>query len=49
MLSQVGVPALGSNPSSTFQQIEIDIPDLETQKKVVKLYRLFADEDKNKC
>ena len=31
--SQVGVPAL-ARPSSTF---EIEIPDLETQKKVVKL------------
>ena len=34
--SQVGVPAL-ARPSSTFQKIEIGIPDLETQKKVVKL------------
>ena len=34
--SQVGVPAL-ARPSSTFQKIEIEIPDLETQKKVVKL------------
>lgn len=34
--SQVGVPAL-ARPSSAFQKIEIEIPDLETQKKVVKL------------
>ena len=34
--SQVGVPAL-ARPSSTFQEIEIEIPDLETQRKVVKL------------
>lgn len=34
--SQVGVPAL-ARPSSTFQKIEIEIPDLETQRKVVKL------------
>lgn len=34
--SQVGVPAL-ARPSSTFQKIEIEIPDLETQKKVVRL------------
>lgn len=34
--SQVGVPAL-ARPSSTFQKIEIEIPDLEIQKKVVKL------------
>ena len=34
--SQVGVPAL-ARPSSTFQKIEIEIPDIETQKKVVKL------------
>ena len=34
--SQVGVPAL-ARPSSTFQKIKIELPDLETQKKVVKL------------
>lgn len=34
--SQVGVPAL-ARPSSTFQKIEIELPDIETQKKVVKL------------
>ena len=34
--SQVGVPAL-ARPSSTFQKIEMELPDLETQKKVVKL------------
>ena len=34
--SQVGVPDL-ARPSSTFQKIEIELPDIETQKKVVKL------------
>ena len=34
--SQVGVPALG-RPSSTFQRIEVEIPNLETQEKVVKI------------
>lgn len=32
--SQVGVPAL-ARPSSTFQKIEIDLPDIETQKKAI--------------
>ena len=31
--SQVGVPAL-ARPSSTFQQIEVEIPDIETQKRI---------------
>ena len=34
--SQVGVPAL-ARPSSTFQQIKISLPDLKTQKQVVKI------------
>lgn len=34
--SQVGVPAL-ARPSSTFQQIKIEIPDIDTQKRVVKI------------
>lgn len=34
--SQVGVPAL-ARPSSTFQQIEIEIPDIDTQKRVVAI------------
>lgn len=34
--SQVGVPAL-ARPSTTFQQIEIEVPELSTQKKIVKL------------
>lgn len=33
--SQVGVPAL-ARPSSTFQKIEVDLPDLEIQRQVVK-------------
>ena len=38
--SQVGVPAL-ARPSSTFQQIEVELPDIETQKKVVRLINSF--------
>lgn len=34
--SQVGVPAL-ARPSSTFQQIEIEIPDVETQRRIYHL------------
>lgn len=34
--SQVGVPAL-ARPSSTFKQIKIEIPDIDTQKRVVKI------------
>ena len=34
--SQVGVPAL-ARASTTFQTIEIDIPDMESQKKIVDL------------
>lgn len=34
--SQVGVPAL-ARPSSTFQQIKIEVPDIDTQKRVVKI------------
>ena len=34
--SQVGVPAL-ARASTTFQTIEIDVPDLESQRKIVDL------------
>ena len=34
--SQVGVPAL-ARASTTFQKIEVDIPDVETQRKVVSI------------
>lgn len=34
--SQVGVPAL-ARPSSTFQQIEIEVPDIDTQKRIVAI------------
>lgn len=34
--SQVGVPAL-ARPSSTFQQIEIEVPDIDTQKRVTDI------------
>ena len=34
--SQVGVPAL-ARPSSTFQQIEVELPDLSVQERVVEI------------
>lgn len=34
--SQVGVPAL-ARPSSTFQQLEIELPNIQTQRKVVNI------------
>ncbi len=34
--AQTGVPALG-RPTSTFQKMEIELPDIETQSKTVKL------------
>lgn len=34
--SQVGVPAL-ARPSSTFQRIEIEVPDITTQKRIVSI------------
>ena len=34
--SQVGVPAL-ARPTTTFQQLEIELPDIQTQKKVVSI------------
>ena len=34
--SQVGVPAL-ARASTTFQTIEIEVPDLESQRKIVDL------------
>jgi len=34
--SQVGVPAL-ARPSSTFQQIEIEVPDIKVQKRIVSI------------
>lgn len=40
--SQVGVPAL-ARPSSTFQQIEIEIPDIDTQKRVVALINALQE------
>ena len=35
--AQTGVPALG-RPTSTFQKIEIELPDIETQEKVIRLF-----------
>ena len=40
--SQVGVPAL-ARPSSTFQKIEVEIPDLDTQKQVVTIIKSLQD------
>lgn len=34
--SQVGVPAL-ARPTSTFQNIKIEIPDIETQKSIISI------------
>lgn len=34
--SQVGVPAL-ARPTTTFQQLEIELPDIQTQKKIVRV------------
>lgn len=34
--SQVGVPAL-ARPTTTFQQLEIELPDIQTQKKIVSV------------
>lgn len=43
--SQVGVPAL-ARPSSTFQQIEIDIPDIDTQKRVIAVINAIQEKIK---
>lgn len=40
--SQVGVPAL-ARPSTTFQQIEVELPDIEVQKKIVSILQSFND------
>lgn len=39
--SQVGVPAL-ARPSSTFQQIEVELPELSIQKELLKLAKDIA-------
>ena len=44
--SQVGVPAL-ARPSSTFQQIEIEVPSIDVQRKVVAI--LGAIQEKINC
>ena len=43
--SQVGVPAL-ARPSSTFQKIDIDIPSLEDQKRIVSIIGLLQEKIK---
>ncbi|MCR4759379.1 MAG: restriction endonuclease subunit S [Oscillospiraceae bacterium] len=40
--SQVGVPAL-ARPSTTFQKIDIEIPDIETQKRIVAVLQRIHD------
>ena len=40
--SQVGVPAL-ARPTSTFQKLAIDIPDIEYQKKVCSIFQVIQD------
>lgn len=40
--SQVGVPAL-ARASTTFQKIEVEIPDVETQRKVVSILNSIED------
>lgn len=44
--SQVGVPAL-ARPTRTFQQLEIELPDIAYQKKVCSI--LSAVEEKSEC
>lgn len=46
--SQVGVPAL-ARPTSTFQQIEIDIPEVEEQHRVVKILNAIQDKISLNC
>ena len=45
-VSQVGVPAL-ARPSSTFQQIEIEVPSIDVQRKIVAI--LDAIQEKINC
>lgn len=40
--SQVGVPAL-ARPSTTFQQIEVELPNLSIQKKIINILRSLDD------
>lgn len=40
--SQVGVPAL-ARPSTTFQQIEVELPSLDIQKKIIRILRSLDD------
>ena len=40
--SQVGVPAL-ARPTTTFQKIDIEIPDIESQRKVVTVLQKIQD------
>lgn len=40
--SQVGVPAL-ARPSTTFQQIEVELPSLTAQKRIVNILRALDD------
>ena len=40
--SQVGVPAL-ARPSTTFQKIEIEIPDIPSQKRIIAILQTIHD------
>jgi type I restriction enzyme S subunit len=40
--SQVGVPAL-ARPSTTFQKIDIEIPDISSQKQIVAILQAIHD------
>ena len=40
--SQVGVPAL-ARASTTFQKIEVEIPDIDTQRKVVSVLNILEE------
>ena len=40
--SQVGVPAL-ARPSTTFQQIEVELPNLDIQKRIIGILRSLDD------
>ena len=44
--SQVGVPAL-ARPSTTFQQIEIEVPSIDAQRKIVEI--ISAIQEKISC
>ena len=44
--SQVGVPAL-ARPTSTFQQIEIELPEMDIQKRIVEILNVLQSKIQN--